>query len=154
VSAVPRPLLTALVVGLTVAYAFGAAATTPFSVAADVVTAVPILLLAVAAVVCWPLHPHASPPPADGVADAGAAGADARSHPFRPWVAITAVVVAWELVEYLAPGSRGAHPTLSSMADAVDRIFVCKALVFFAWIWLCILIVRSGRAAPGAVPAT
>ena len=97
-SAVPRPLLTALVVGLTVAYAFGAAATTPFSVAAD--------------------------------------------------------VVARELVEYLAPGSRGAHPTLSSMADAVDRIFVCKALVFFAWIWLCILIVRSGRAAPGAVPAT
>jgi hypothetical protein len=162
-----------LVVALTLAYAFGAAATTPFSVAADVVTAVPILLLAVAAVVCWPLHPHPSPLPAPGpgapsaagaagaavapgAADAaGAAGAAvARSHPFRPWVAIAAALVAWELVEYLAPGSRGAHPTLSSMADAVDRIFVCKALVFFGWIWLCILIVRSGRTAPRAVPAT
>jgi ABC-type dipeptide/oligopeptide/nickel transport system permease subunit len=147
-----RPLLTASVVALTAGYALGAAATTPFSVAADVVTAVPILLLAVAAVVCWPLHPqHPSPPPAAGPAGAGR---HHHQHPFRPWVAVTAAVAVWELVEYLAPGSRGAHPTLSSMADAVDRIFVLKALVFFGWIWLCILILRSGRAAPRAAPTT
>ena len=142
---VTRPLLTASVVALTVAYALGAAATTPFSVAADVVTAIPIVLFAVAAVVCWPLHPQPGPLPVPGAAGT-------RGHPYLPWVTLTAVVVAWELVEYLAPGSRGAHPTLSSMADAVDRIFVLKALVFFGWIWLCVLIVRSGRAHPGAVP--
>jgi len=147
VSVVTRPLLATSVVALTVAYALGAAATTPFSVAADVVTAIPIVLLAVAAVVCWPLHPQPGPP-----TDPGAAGT--RGHPFLPWVALTAVFVAWELVEYLAPGSRGAHPTLSSMADAVDRIFVLKALVFFGWIWLCVLIVRSGRASSRAVPET
>jgi hypothetical protein len=60
------------------------------------------------------------------------------------WAALAAAVVAWELVEYLAPGSRGAHPTLSSMADAVDRHFGLKAAVFFAWMWLCVLVVREG----------
>jgi ABC-type dipeptide/oligopeptide/nickel transport system permease subunit len=148
-----RPLLTALVVAVTVAYSLGAATTTPFSVAADVVTAIPIVLLAVAVVVCWPLHPHASAHPSPPTAT-GPGAPDGRGHPFLPWVAITAVLVAWELLEYLAPGSRGAHPTLSSMADAVDRIFAFKALVFFGWIWLCVAIVRSGAAGPGAEPRT
>jgi hypothetical protein len=70
-----------------------------------------------------------------------------------PWVVLAAAVVVWEFVEYLAPGSRSAHPTLSSMADALDRHVVVKAVVFAAWLWLCALVVLAGSPAraPGAV---
>jgi hypothetical protein len=70
---------------------------------------------------------------------------------------LAAVVVGFELLEYLVPGSRGAHPTLSSMADAVDRSHGLKAVVFFGWLCLGVGIVCAGtpglaRAAPGASP--
>ena len=55
--------------------------------------------------------------------------------------------MAWELAEYAARGSRADHPTLSSMADAVDRYYVLKAVVFFLWLCLGAAIVRQGRAA-------
>jgi hypothetical protein len=69
-------------------------------------------------------------------------------HPYRPWGAVLAVVVVWELAEYAARGSRSAHPTLSSMADAVDRQYLLKAVVFFGWLSLGALIVRKGTQAP------
>jgi hypothetical protein len=62
--------------------------------------------------------------------------------------------VAWELAEYLARGSRGQHPTLSSMADALDRPYLVKALVFFGWLWLGLCIVRRGSRGRGRVPST
>ena len=62
------------------------------------------------------------------------------------------MIVAWELVQYVARGSRGAHPTLSSMADAVDRTYVLKAVVFFGWLCLGALIVRKGT--PTRVPSS
>ena len=117
-------------------YSFGAAATTPFTLAADVVTAVPIVVLAVAAVWRWPWRPVVRRPPAGA------------RHPYRDWVVLGAAVVVWELVAYAARGSRGAHPTLSSMADALDRFYVLKVALFFGWLCLGALVVRLGGARP------
>ena len=61
---------------------------------------------------------------------------------------------------YLVRGSRSAHPTLSSMADAFDRYsYGLKAIACFAWLWLGAAIVRAGTpttsraAGRGAVPS-
>jgi hypothetical protein len=118
------------------AYALGAATTTPFTWAANIVTAVPIVVLVVLAFVRWPARPQPLVLPAPQRA----------GHPYRPWSVLVVVVAAWELVEYLARGSRGAHPTLSSMADAVGRHYVGTAVLFFAWLCLGGLIVRCGTA--------
>jgi len=118
-------------IGLAAAYALGAAATTPFTGPADVMTAVPIALMAVLGVARWPARPRPRPVPAG-------------THPYLPWLALVAVVVAWELANYLAPGPRGSHPTLSSMADALDHHYLLKALVFFAWLCLGASVLRLG----------
>jgi membrane protein implicated in regulation of membrane protease activity len=129
------------------AYALGAAATSPFSWPGDAVTALPVVVLAVLVVVRWPRRPQPQALPLE-------AGRAVRGgHPFRAWFALLAVALAWELAEYFARGSRGAHPTLSSMADALDRTYVLKALVFFGWLCLGVCIVRRGaREAPGEAP--
>jgi hypothetical protein len=119
------------------AYALGAGATTPFTAPADVLTAVPIVLLAVLAIVRWPAHPRPRPVPAG-------------THPYVPWLLLTAVVVAGELANYLAAGPRTAHPTLSSMADAVDHHYLLKALLFFGWLCLGSLVLRLGAHAEPA----
>jgi hypothetical protein len=121
-------------------YALCAATTTPFTWAADAVTAVPIVALVVLAVARWPAHPEPLTLPE----------AERGRHPYRPWVVLLAGVVAWELVEYLARGSRAAHPTLSSMVNAVDRRYVGTAVLFFAWLCLGALIVQRG--APAVAP--
>jgi hypothetical protein len=132
VAARDRRQATALVFG--VAYSVAAAATTPFSWQADLVTALPIGALAVAVALRWSLRPPARP----------RALAEGVRHPFAPWVVLLAAVVAWELVQYLTAGSRAEHPTLSSMVDAVDRYTALKAVVFFLWLCLGAAIVRSG----------
>jgi hypothetical protein len=116
------------------AYALCAATTTPFTWAADAVTAVPIVALAVLAVARWPVRPEPLALPE----------AQRARHPYRPWLVLAVGVVAWELVEYLARGSRGAHPTLSSMVDALDRHYVGTAALFFSWLCLGGLIVQRG----------
>jgi len=115
------------------AYALAAARTTAFTRSADIATALPIVALAVLVVVRWPLRPRPLQL-ARGVA-----------HPWRAWVLVCGAVVEWELAEYAARGSRAAHPTLSSMLDAVDRLDGLKALVFFLWLSLGAAIVRHGR---------
>jgi hypothetical protein len=133
-----------------VAYALGAAATTPFTLAADVMTALPIALALVVAIARWPARPDRST-----VLDA-----EQSRHPYVGWVVLFAAVVGWELVEYLVRGSRAAHPTLSSMLDAFNRHYVAKSFSFFVWLCLGAAIVRAGalaaprrrRARPGATP--
>ena len=120
------------------AYALCAATTTPFTWAADAVTAVPLVTLAVLAVARWPAHPEPLALPE----------AQRARHPYRPWLVLAAGVVAWELVEYLARGSRGAHPTLSSMVGALDRHYPGTAVLFFGWLCLGALIVRRGTPSP------
>jgi phosphatidylserine synthase len=120
-----------------VAYALVAANTTAFTRSANIVTGVPIVVLAVLVVVRWPLR--ARPLQLDP---------SEAPHPWRAWVALFAAVVAWELADYAARGSRADHPTLSSMLDAVDRSYVLKAIVFFLWLYLGAAIVRRGGPSP------
>ena len=124
------------------AYAVGAAGTTAFTKPADVLTALPILGLAVLVVIHWPLWPRPRRVGADG------------SHPFRAWVLLFAAIVLWELADYAARGSRADHPTLSSMFDAVDRFFVLKTLLFFAWLCLGAAILRKGRPTTAPTPTS
>jgi hypothetical protein len=131
----------ALVVALAAAYALGAAATTPFTWQADLVTALPIGALAVAAVARWPARPRARP---EGGVPRSVGHAARPRHPYLAWLVVLAAVVTWELVQYASAGSRGLHPTLSSMADAVDRHVGPEAVVFFLWLCLGAAIVRAG----------
>ncbi|HVT42170.1 MAG TPA: hypothetical protein VHD39_04240, partial [Acidimicrobiales bacterium] len=107
-------------------YSVAAAATTPFSASANIFTAIPIVGVALAAVVCWPLR---APAGSLRLRPAHGAPTSAGRHPWRAWAALGAVIVGFELFEYLVPGSRGAHPTLSSMVDAVNRSQGLKATV-------------------------
>jgi hypothetical protein len=115
------------------AYALGAATTRAFTEPANVLTALPIVALAVLVVVRWPLRPRRAQAPGD------------VAHPYRAWVLLFAAIVLWELAEYAARGSRADHPTLSSMADAVDRYYLLKAVFIFLWLYLGAAIVRNGR---------
>jgi len=130
---------------LSVGYALGAAATTPFTWAADVLTAIPIVAVTVLAVLRWPAHPDRS-------AGLVTEGGPRPRHPLLGWVILLAVVIGWELVEYLRRGSRSAHPTLSSMADAFDAHFLLKAAAFGAWLWLGAAIVRAGTPVGSRLP--
>jgi hypothetical protein len=120
-----------------IGHALGAAATMPFTWAANVVTGVPIVVITASAIVRWPARPDRS---AVLVAEDG----PGPRHPYLGWVVLVAAVVAWELAEFLWPGSRNAHPTLSSMADAFDGHYAGKAVAFLAWLWLGAAIVRAG----------
>jgi hypothetical protein len=113
-------------------YAGVAATTTPFTWPADVLTAVVIATVGLGAVLIWPARPRPLPERAGG-------------HPYRLWLLLGAAVVALEVTEYLARGSRAAHPTLSSMTDALDRHQAAKAVVFLSWMLLGVAIVAAGR---------
>jgi hypothetical protein len=122
----------AALLGGGVAYALGAAATTPFSLAANVMTGIPIVVLGVLAVARWPLRPQPLRP--------------SGRHPFGAWIVLGVALLAWEIAVYGARGSRADHPTLSSMVDAVDRYYVLKALLFFGWLFVCAFVVLAGTA--------
>lgn len=132
------------------AYALWLAATVPFSGPANILTGLAIVFVTVMAIIRWPLHPDRSALTAE----------DGPRHPYLAWVVLFGVIVAWELVMYLVRGSRSAHPTLSSMADAFDRYnYGLKAVACFAWLWLGAAIVRAGSrassraASPGVEPS-
>jgi hypothetical protein len=114
------------------AYALLAATTTAFTASANMVTALPIVAMVILVLVLWPLRARPL-----------ALGPDA-GHPWQAWVVVFSAIVAWELAEYAARGSRADHPTLSSMLDAVNRFYGLKALVFFLWLYLGAAIVRRG----------
>jgi hypothetical protein len=122
-------------VAVGVAYALVAAGTTAFTRSANIVTGLPIVALAVMVVLRWPLRPRPLRADSDRVA---------TPHPWRAWLILFGALVAWEVAEYAARGSRADHPTLSSMTDAVDRYFVLKAIVFFLWLAIGVAIVRKG----------
>ena len=137
----PQPRQRTLLALGAAAYALGAATTRAFTEPANLLTALPIVALAVLVVVRWPLRPTPLK-----------LGPEVP-HPWRAWVILFVAIVAWELAEYAARGSRADHPTFSSMLDAVDRYYVLKAFVFFLWLWLGAAIVRRGRGSRRRAPA-
>ena len=103
-------------------------------------TGIPIALLGVSAIARWPLRPV--PVRAPG------------RHPYREWIVVGVAILVWEIVVYTARGSRAAHPTFSSMVDAVDRFYLLKALLFFGWLCVCAVVRASGHRPEGAMTSS
>jgi hypothetical protein len=51
------------------------------------------------------------------------------------WATLAAAVIAWELVAYVQ-SPRDAHPTISSMIDALETHRPLRGLLFVGWIAL------------------
>lgn len=118
-----------VVVGL--GYAWVAAGTTPFTLAADVATAVPLAIaMAIAIVVAVVVRRRRSP----GEAESAPSG----QGTLWPWWALMGVVAVVELVAYVAGlgTHRYAYPTISSLYDAASSVRAVKALLFFGWLAL------------------
>lgn len=131
---------------IAIGYSLLAARTTPFSTSSDVAAGVPIVLLALAEIVVWVRGRAAGASDGAGSGTGRLIGAGGARW---PWLVAVLAVVGWELENYLAAGSRAAHPTFSSMADAVDRYWLLKALVFLAWLALGWWIVTRPAAVAG-----
>lgn len=117
-----------------VAYAGLASFTLPFTVGADVVVALPLVVAMVATVVRSRL-------PRPGVADPPDR-AGRRSPGSLAWAALAAVAIGWELFCFTS-GPRSAHPTLSSLVDMADATRWGKVVLFAAWMALgCYLVLQ------------
>jgi hypothetical protein len=123
-----------IVAGVVIGVLYAALASTrPFTWAANIVTAVPIVAAGLA--MAWTSRSvaalHMTAERRDAV------------HPLRPswdrrwvtWVVLTAVVTGWELY-CLASLPRTQHPTFSSLIDILDSTRVGKSVVFGSWVAL------------------
>jgi hypothetical protein len=121
------PLVGALAAGAL--YAGLVAVTTPFTLAADVATAIPLALVLV------PLRRRLvegrATPAAPGMPTRRQAGARA----WVMWGSIAEAAVAWQLFCYFS-SPRESHPTLSALYDMGARHGAVKALVVLAWLAL------------------
>lgn len=142
-----------MVAGLAAAAAYAGllATTRPFTPAANLLTALGLLVglgALVARLVAGPTPgsapggTHGSVPGGwPGTAPGGAPGGRPAPPTAReraggswiPWAALVAALVGWELFCYFA-GARVAHPTLSSLYDLAARHTWVKALVAVAWL--------------------
>lgn len=118
-------------VALAVAVAAGlsawAALTDPFTLSADLVTALALGSVVVLAAAAWRQRPTRQVPPA--------------GRRWWPWLAYGLVVVGWELT-CLFLGPRVDHPTVSSFYDTAARARPVKGACFFGWLWLGAGLVR------------
>jgi hypothetical protein len=131
--------------------AAGASFTRPFTLPADVVTAIALVAMLVAQGVVFLtgrrrrlalVHADASDSagsadPADS-ANPKSAGVLRR---FGAWIAIVTLVVCFELLTYFETPRR-AHPTLSYLADDLISSHGGKAALFLAWLMLGWLLVK------------
>jgi hypothetical protein len=142
-----RPLIGAALLGACV-LAVLASFTHPFTLGADVVTAIPLGAMVGAETVRL-IRSHrlralagVRPGPVDNSVDSpvirGVRG-------FIPWIVLSGVVVGFELFNYFEL-PRHAHPTLSSLSDEVTRSPAGTAVLFVAWLALGALLLK--RAAP------
>jgi hypothetical protein len=122
----------AAVAGL--ADAVTAAFTRPFTVAADVVTAVPLAVAAVAT--GWSIR-HQRQPDVVGTAsgDAQPASLGRWWVVWVVWMVPIAAVTAWELYCF-ANQPRVSHPTLSALIDSLDSTHAGKIVAFIVWLAL------------------
>ena len=127
--------MTALTVAaLAATYAWFAARTTPFTLPADVVTAVPVVGTAVAYAL-QRVRPEGGPwrrldadrPPAGGTA--------------IPWLVLVLVLVGTELASFVG-APRATHPTISSVTDTIFHWQAAKAAAFLGWMYLSSYFVR------------
>jgi hypothetical protein len=113
-----------------VLYAVLASSTRPFTWAANIVTAVPIV--AAGLVTVWTSRGVAALPTTGESAHALRRSWDRR---WVTWVVLAAVITGWELY-CLASLPRSQHPTLSSLIDILDSTRVGKSVAFVSWLAL------------------
>ena len=114
-----------------VAYAVVASFTKPFTIGADVLTAVPIGLAAVVFGVRmrWPRRFRS-------VATGDPTEPEASINRWSwVWLAMAGLVLAWELFVY-SQAPRHLHPTLSSLIDTVNAGHLGKTVMFGLWLLL------------------
>ena len=122
----------ALGLGAAIGLSVWAAATDPFTSAADTVSAIGIGLVAIEVAVRW-RRP------------ALVTGADrdraARAR-WWPWLALAAALLALELASFFS-GPRVDHPTISSLYDSATRWPAVRGAFFLGWLCLGAALVRA-----------
>jgi hypothetical protein len=117
--------------GAAVGLSAWAATTTPFTSAADTVTAIGIGLVALEVAARWRRPALVGVDPDHAV--------PAR---WWPWLAIAAALLALELASFFS-GPRVDHPTISSLYDSATRWRAVKGALFLGWLCLGAALVRS-----------
>jgi hypothetical protein len=113
------------------AYGIGASFTRPFTGPADVVTAVPLVVIL--ALMGWSSLRDRQSRPGDP-----APPADTRARWSRwsfVWLTLILAIAAWELYCF-ANLPRARHPTLSALIDILDSTRTGKVVAFVAWLAL------------------
>ena len=128
-----RRATTAVVVAAVAVYSWVAAGLRPFTLAEEVLVAIPALLVLVVAM-------RTSGPGRTGLPDTPSRGSVAI------WLGLVVIAAGWELNAYFS-SPRSAHPTLSVIADDVMSVRPGRALVFALWLALGWVLVRGSRAA-------
>ncbi len=131
----PYQIIVLAIVGL--GYATVASFTRPFTVGADVVTAIPLAVAVVVAVV------------RERTVGRPALASDPGSEPVPVpltrwslvWFAVAAAIVSWELVAFTS-APRRAHPTLSTLIDMLDSTHAGKTVAIALWLLLGCYLVR------------
>ena len=118
----------ALVVVAAAVYSWIAAGFRPFTVAEEIMVAIPALVVFVAA---W----RPSRPPA---------AVQWSRASVACWLGLVALAVGWELLAFFST-PRHDHPTLSVIADEIMSVHVGRALMFLLWLGLGWVLVRSPR---------
>jgi hypothetical protein len=113
------------------AYAVLASFTTPFTLGADLVTALPIGFAAVVfgLRMRWPRRSPGIP------AGSPAQPATSTGRWSLVWLGAAGLVLGWELFVY-SQTPRHLHPTLSTLIDTVDDGHAGKSLMFALWLVL------------------
>ncbi len=120
-----------------VLYAVLASSTRPFTWAADIVTAVPVVGAGLAT--AWTSR-NVAPHMTGERTDAGQQPRPSWDRRWMTWVVLAGVVTSWELY-CLASLPRTQHPTLSSLIDILDSTRVGKSVAFASWLALGWLLV-------------
>ena len=118
----------AFALGAAAVYSWVAAGFRPFTVAEEVMVAIPALLVFAAA---W--RPSRAP-----------ATVRWSRASIACWLGLVVLAIGWELLAYFS-SPREDHPTLSVIADEIMSVHVGRALMFLLWLALGWLLVRSPR---------
>jgi len=119
------------VVLIAAVYSWVAAGFHPFTLAEEIMVAIPALVVFAAA---W----RPSRPPATVRWSRASVAL---------WLGLVVLTVGWELLAYFSK-PRHDHPTLSVIADEIMSVHPGRALLFFLWLALGWLLVRNPRTAP------
>jgi hypothetical protein len=115
-----------------IVYSWVAAGFRPFTAPEEVMVAIPIVLVAAAAV-------RRPSPPSDTAASESAPNVRRRGAAI--WVLLIAAITVWELIA-LFSSPREDHPTLSSVADRIMSVHVGRAFMFALWLVAGVAIAR------------